>query len=134
MKEIWLHALECQTASRFIPYEIRHEIELMISVKHFEHFMLLHSSIFEAQNVVTDLHTWGRQFCCENLHCLLEWGSVQVDLFSHIYAFHHSLVRCMGLHSNDCTHAHSIAGASVQLSAWAQRLCPAKMCPEVSAL
>lgn len=44
----------------------------MISVKHFEHFMLLHSSIFEARNVVTDLHTYRKQMCCEKLHYLLE--------------------------------------------------------------
>jgi len=29
----------------------------MVSAKHFDHFMLLHSSIFEARNVVTDSHT-----------------------------------------------------------------------------
>lgn len=73
----------------------------MISVKHLEHFMLLHSSIFEVQSVVTDSHTCGKQFCCEILHWLLEWQSLSKFIFTHLCLS----LKCVDFHSNGCPYA-----------------------------
>lgn len=55
----------------------------------------LYSHIFEAQNVVAGSCTYGKQICCENLHCFLEWGSLLSKfIFTHL-CFPPSSVNCV---------------------------------------
>lgn len=83
----------------------------MISLKH---FMLLHDSIFEAQNVVTDSRTWGKQFCCEIPHWLLEWQSLGKLVFTHL-CFSLCFPETCGCSFKWLSMCHSSAGVSVQL-------------------